>query len=80
VTAKNPPIGVVGITPRRGKNISQELDSCNILLKTSGIETLHLEPLLGGGFGRIYVEGSQLRRALQILLDQNIDAAVWPPP
>jgi hypothetical protein len=49
MTEENPGIGIIGVTPRTGKAISDEMDSCEIVLKTSGIPPLRREDLVGYG-------------------------------
>jgi len=78
MTEKNPPIGVIGVTPRGGKDIYDEIDSCDILLKTSGIPPLRIETL--NGYGKIYLEAVHLDRAIEILVNDGMEAAVWTPP
>jgi hypothetical protein len=73
--AKASRIGVIGITPRVDREISDEIDSCEILLKTNGILPLRRE--IFAGHGKISVEGSHLDHAVQVLVDDGFEATIF---
>ena len=60
---------------RADREISDEIDSCEMLLKTNGIPPVRREIL--AGYGKISVEGSHLDHAVQVLVDDGFEATIF---